>query len=156
MDVHENTTTSSTPSESAGTKAKILEDNESDNDGERDFDNDTFEVCEDIDGIEVSHDTKVMNCVFSYKVKTDSNVDGDEVTFVKFENQRNGSVNNLIIRMHVHDGIVCVSNKEVYEKFISELLRDFVLSSHGELEWYLGCKIIQDIGKSTFTINQEK
>ena len=33
------------------------------------FDNDTFEVCETK---EVSHVTKVMNCVFSYKVKTDS------------------------------------------------------------------------------------
>ena len=46
------------------------------------FDNDTFEVCE---VKEVPHDTKMMNCVFSYKVNTDSNVDGDEVKFVKFE-----------------------------------------------------------------------
>jgi hypothetical protein len=33
------------------------------------FDNGTFEVCESKD---VPHGTKVMNCVFSYKVKTDS------------------------------------------------------------------------------------
>jgi hypothetical protein len=33
------------------------------------FDNGTFEVCEAKD---VPHGTKVMNCVFSYKVKTDS------------------------------------------------------------------------------------
>ena len=33
------------------------------------FDNVTFEICETK---EVSHGTKVMNCVFSYKVKTDS------------------------------------------------------------------------------------
>jgi hypothetical protein len=33
------------------------------------FDNDTFELCETM---EVSHGTKVMNCVFSNKVKTDS------------------------------------------------------------------------------------
>ena len=61
----------------------------------------------------------------------------------------------MIIRMHVDDGIVCVSGKEVYEKFIAELRRDFVVSSHGELEWFLGCKIIQDMEKSTVTINQE-
>jgi hypothetical protein len=160
------------------------------------FDNGTFQVCETK---EVPHGTKVMNCVFSYKVKTDSegnetqckarlncdgryqsestyfipeckeeiyirlpgqyslpdgkvlrlrkmlyglknstfawnehftkwmkdhgftNVDGDGVTFVKIENQRNGSSNKLIVGMHVDDGIVCASSKEIYEKFIVEL-----------------------------------
>ena len=85
-----------------------------------------------------------------------TNVDGDGVTFVKIENQRNGSSNKLIVGMHVDDGIVCASSKEIYEKFIVELQRDFVLSSHGKLEWYLGCKIIQDMEKGTVTINQEK
>ena len=54
------------------------------------------------------------------------------------------------------DGIVCASREEIYEKFIVELQRDFVLSSHGKLEWYLGCKIVQDKEKGTVTINQEK
>ena len=85
-----------------------------------------------------------------------TNVDGDGVTFVKIENQRSGSSSKLIVGMHVDDGIVCASSKEVYEKFIVELQRDFVLSSHGKLEWYLGCKIIQDMEKGTVTINQEK
>ena len=85
-----------------------------------------------------------------------NNVDGDGVTFVKFENQRNGSISKLIIGMYVDDGIVCASNKEVYEKFIAELQKDFVLSSHGKLEWYLGYKIIEDMKKGTVTINQEK
>ena len=31
-----------------------------------------------------------------------------------------------------------------------------MLSSHGQLEWELGCKIIQDMTKDTVTINQEK
>ncbi len=231
------------------------------------FDNDTFEICETK---EVSHGTKVMNCVFSYKVKTDSEgnetqckarlncddryqsestysetfaptnrftnirtvcaltvqedlrlyqfnvnsaflipeckeeiyirlpgqyslpdgkvlrlhkmlyglknssfvwnehftkwmkdhrftyVDGDGVTFVKIENQRDGSIKKMIVGMHVDDGIVCVSSEEIYERFIVEVQRDFVLSSHAKLEWYLGCKIIQDMEKGTVTINQEK
>ena len=41
-------------------------------------------------------------------------------------------------------------------KFIAELQRGFILSSQGELDWYLGCKIIQDMEKGTITINQEK
>ncbi len=39
---------------------------------------------------------------------------------------------------------------------VVELQRDFVLSFHGKLEWYLGCKIIQDMERGTVTINQEK
>ena len=31
-----------------------------------------------------------------------------------------------------------------------------MLSSHGELEWYLGYKIIQDMEKDNVSINQEK
>ena len=85
-----------------------------------------------------------------------TNVDGDGVTFVKIENQRDGSINKLIVGMHVDDGIVCASSEEIYNKFIVEIQRDFVLSSHGKLEWYLGCKIIQDMEKGTVTINQEK
>ncbi len=51
---------------------------------------------------------------------------------------------------------MCTSNEEMYEKFIVELQRDFVLSTHGKLEWYLGCKIIQDMENGTVSINQEK
>ncbi len=74
----------------------------------------------------------------------------------KIENPRDGSINKLIVGMHVDDGIVCASGEEIYEKFIVELQGDFVLSSHGKLEWYLGCKIIQDMARGTVTINQEK
>jgi hypothetical protein len=56
----------------------------------------------------------------------------------------------------VKDGIVCASRKEIYEKFIMEQQGDFVFSSHGKLEWYLGGKIIQDMEKGTVTVNQEK
>jgi hypothetical protein len=84
-----------------------------------------------------------------------TNVDGDGVTFVKIENQRDGSINKMIVTIHVDDGIVYVSSEEIYEKFIVELQRDFVLRSHGKMEWYLGCKII-DMEKDTVTINQEK
>ncbi len=54
----------------------------------------------------------------------------------------------MVIGIHVDDGIVCSSRKEVYVKFM-DLQRDFVLSSHGELEWYLECKIVQDLTVST-------
>jgi hypothetical protein len=56
----------------------------------------------------------------------------------------------------VDDGIVCVSSEEMYERFIVEVQRDFVLSFHGKLEWYLGCKTIQDMEKGKVTINEEK
>jgi len=98
---------SSTPSPSAGTKTKILEDNEDDDDGER---------------VPIS--------------------DKDTVLADNWEKYG--------------DRIICANNKEIYEKFIAELQKDFVLSSHGKLEWYLGCKIIQDMEKGTVTINQEK
>ncbi len=97
---------SSTPSPSAGTNTKILEDNEDDDDGER---------------VPIS--------------------DKDIVLADNWEKYG--------------DRTICASNKEIYEKFIAELQKDFVLSSHGKLEWYLGCKIIQDMKKGTVTINQE-
>jgi hypothetical protein len=85
-----------------------------------------------------------------------TNVDGDGVTFIKVEKQANGTMSKLIIGMHVDDGIVCASSQEIYEKFIADLQTDFVLSSHGVLEWYLGCKIHQNLQEGTVTINQEK
>lgn len=42
------------------------------------------------------------------------------------------------------------------EKLVTDFQKDFVLSLHGELESYLGCKIVQDLQKGTVTINQEK
>lgn len=36
-----------------------------------------------------------------------SNVDGDGVTFIKIENQRDGTIDKLIVGMHLDDGIVC-------------------------------------------------
>jgi hypothetical protein len=85
-----------------------------------------------------------------------SNVDGDGVTFIKIENQRDGTIDKLIVGMHVDDGIVCASSKEVYEKLVADLQKDFVLRLHGELRGYLGCKIVQDLLKGTVTINQER
>jgi hypothetical protein len=42
------------------------------------------------------------------------------------------------------------------EKLVADLQTDFVLDLHGELECYLGCKIVQDLQKGTVTINHEK
>ncbi len=39
-----------------------------------------------------------------------NNVDGGGVTFVKIDNQRNGSTSKLIIAIHVNDGIVCAGS----------------------------------------------
>jgi hypothetical protein len=42
-----------------------------------------------------------------------TNVDGDGVTFLKIENQWNGSTNKLIVGIHVDDGTVCAVERNI-------------------------------------------
>ena len=53
-------------------------------------------------------------------------------------------------------GIVCANDEEMHEKFITDLQRDFALSSLGVLEWYLVCKIVKDFQKDIVTITHER
>jgi len=85
-----------------------------------------------------------------------TNVDGDCVTFMKSVHRDNGTKSRIIIGMHVDDGIVATDDERMYEQLITELQEDFKLSSHGQLEWYLGCKIEQDLVNGTVTISQGK
>jgi hypothetical protein len=85
-----------------------------------------------------------------------SNVDGDCVTFMKSVRKEDGTSSKIIIGMHVDDGIVATNDVKMYDQLIAELQEDFKLSSYGKLEWYLGCKIEQDLDKGTVTITQGK
>ena len=85
-----------------------------------------------------------------------TNVDGDCVTFMKNARKEDGTPSKIIIGMHVDDGIVATNDEKMYDQLIAELQEDFKLSSYGKLEWYLGCKIEQDLGKGTVTITQGK
>ena len=63
---------------------------------------------------------------------------------------------HIIIGMHVDDKIVCTNNKGLYEELSADLQKEFTLSSQGPLEWYLGCKVVQDLERGTVTLTQEK
>ena len=78
------------------------------------------------------------------------NVDGDCVTFTKSVLRADGTRGRIMIGIHVDAGIIATddeSAKRLYEQLIAELQEDYKLSSYGKLEWYLGCKIEQDLEK---------
>ena len=85
-----------------------------------------------------------------------TNIDGDCVTFSKIKRRADGADSRIIIGMHVDDGIVCTNDEGLYEELIADLQKEFTLSSHGPLEWYLGCKVVQDLERGTVTLTQEK
>ena len=84
------------------------------------------------------------------------NIDGDGVTFVKEVTGQGGKKSKIIIGLHADDGIVFISDPELYEQLIKELKEEFELSSCGILEYYLGCKITQDLIAGTVTLLQEQ
>ena len=84
------------------------------------------------------------------------NIDGDGVTFIKEAKKSNGRVSKIIIGLHVDDGIICTDDTEMYDRLVGELEEDFVLSSHGKLEYYLGWKIEQDLQAGTVILTQEQ
>jgi hypothetical protein len=65
-------------------------------------------------------------------------------------------VSRIIIGMHVDDGIVCTNVEKLYDELIEHLQKEFLLSSYGRLEWYLGCKVVQDLEQGTVKLTQEK
>jgi len=85
-----------------------------------------------------------------------TNVDGDGVTFVKTVRNESGKESKIMIGLHVDDGIVCTNDDKLYEQLISDLKEDYELSSYGELEYYLGCKVVQDLARSSAGSERER
>ena len=85
-----------------------------------------------------------------------TNINGDCVTFSKIKVRDDGTVSRIIIGMHVDDGIVCTNDEKLYDELIEDLQKEFLLSSYGPLEWYLGCKVVQDLEQGTVKLTQEK
>ena len=83
------------------------------------------------------------------------NLDGDGVTFMKEEN-RNGKMCKLLLTVHVDDGLAACNDEHMYKEFIDELQQDFDLRDCGKLQWFLGCKVEQDIQAGTVRLSQEK
>ena len=83
------------------------------------------------------------------------NLDGDGVTIMKEEN-RNGKLYKLLLTVHVDDGLAACNDENMYKQFIDELQQDFDLSDSGRLQWFLGCKVEQDISTGTVRLSQEK
>ena len=73
------------------------------------------------------------------------NIDGNGVTFVNTRRQQS---------LHVDDGIVCTNDDGMYEQLIAELMATYELGSFGEMEYYLGCKVIQDRKAGIVTLTQ--
>jgi hypothetical protein len=44
----------------------------------------------------------------------------------------------------------------MYKKFIGELQKDFDLSDCDRLQWFLGCKVEQNLTEGTVRLSQEK
>ena len=83
------------------------------------------------------------------------NLDGDGVTFMK-EETVNGKKCKLLLTIHVDDGLAACNDEDMYKKFIGELQKDFDLSDCGKLQWFLGCKVEQNLAEGTVRLSQEK
>ena len=56
----------------------------------------------------------------------------------------------------MRDGLAACNDEHMYKQFIDELQQDFDLSDCGKLQWFLGCKVEQDIQAGTVRLSQEK
>jgi hypothetical protein len=83
------------------------------------------------------------------------NLDGDGATFMK-EETVNGKKCKLLLTIHVDDGLAACNDEDMYKKFIGELQKDFDLSDCGKLQWFLGCKVEQNLAEGTVRLSQEK
>ena len=83
------------------------------------------------------------------------NLDGDGVTFLK-EQTINGKKCKLLLTVHVDDGLAACNDEGMYKTFIDDLQKDFDLSDCGRLQWFLGCKVEQDLAEGTVRLSQEK
>ena len=72
------------------------------------------------------------------------------------EENRNGKLCKLLLTVHVDDGLAACNDEDMYKQFIDELQQDFDLSDSGKLQWFLGCKVEQDISAGTVRLSQEK
>ena len=69
---------------------------------------------------------------------------------------RDGKEKTIILTIHVDDGCAACDDEDMYKEFLDEMREDFDLSDSGKLEWFLGCKVEQDLVKGTVRISQEK
>jgi hypothetical protein len=79
-----------------------------------------------------------------------------EMGTVMKEETRNGKLCKLLLTVHVDDGLAACNDENMYNQFIEELQLDFDLSDSGKLQWFLGCKVEQDITAGTVRLSQEK
>jgi hypothetical protein len=52
--------------------------------------------------------------------------------------------------------LAACNDENMYKQFIEELQQEFDLSDSGKLQWFLGCKVEQDISAGTVRLSQEK
>ena len=84
------------------------------------------------------------------------NFDIDGVTFMKEVKKTDGSTSKIIVTIRVDDAIVATNDDQFYAEFLTELSKDFEFSDSGELSWFLGCKVKQNLKNGTVCILQEK
>jgi len=67
-----------------------------------------------------------------------------------------GTTSKIILTIHDDDAIVATNDDQFYAEFLTELGKHFELSDSGKLNWFLGCKVEQDLKNGTVRMSQEK
>jgi len=67
-----------------------------------------------------------------------------------------GTTSKIILTIHVDDAIVATNDDQFYTEYLTKLGRDFELSVNGKLNWFLGCKVEQDLKNGTVRMSHEK
>ena len=73
-----------------------------------------------------------------------TNIDEDGMTYVKTQKNQSGKESNILLSIHVDDGIAACNDEKMCKDFIAAMSKDLDLSDSGELKWFLGCKVEQD------------
>ena len=61
---------------------------------------------------------------------------------------------HIIMSIFVDDGLCATSSEELYQQFISDMGKKFKLSDQGDLDYYLGVSVNQDIKAGVTTMDQ--
>jgi len=73
---------------------------------------------------------------------------------VTFQYQKGKDI--IILSLYVDDGLAATNNDTLYAKFLEDLGNEFELSACGELTWYLGVKVTQNLVDGTTFIGQQQ
>ena len=84
------------------------------------------------------------------------NVDGDGVTFIKEKSNEDGTKSKIMLALWVDDAICATNDEVMYKQFLDELKEVFDLSDSGKLEWFLGCRVEQDLERGSVRLVQDK